>query len=168
MRLGLIELGFRQLDVAGRDVVRHNQAGDEVGQVRLRELGAERDIPANHQTDLDLVVQELDVLGFDDLVEGPADRTRSLPKECERDSFWVHAGALDVRNIVCHLCHHAARGGDRRDEVEAVDRHGTGAVCSGVDGRPVVQQLTCCGGESGDLGCTGGSSDPPGAVGSKD
>jgi hypothetical protein len=161
-------LGFRQLDVAGRDVVRHNQAGDEVGQVRLSELGAERDVPADHQTNLDLVVKELDVPGFDDLVEGPADRTRCLAKEGERDGIWVHAGALDVRNIVRHLRHHTARGGHRRDEVEAVDRHGVGAVCGGVDGRPVGQQLTGGGGESGDFSCAGGSLDPPRVVGSKD
>ena len=108
------------------------------------------------------------MLGLDDLVEGPADRTRCLAKEGERDGLWVHAGALDVRSIVCHLREHPARGGHGGDETEAVDRHGVGPVCGGVDGRPVGQQLTGGGGESGDFGCAGGSLDPPEAVRSKD
>jgi len=108
------------------------------------------------------------VRGLDNLVEGPADRTGCLTKEGERDGLWVHASALDVRNVVRHLRHHAARCGHGGDEGEAVNRHGVGAVCSCADGRPVGQQLTGGGGESGDSSCAGASLDPPGAIGSKD
>ena len=55
--LGLEELGLRQLDVAGRDVVGHHQAGHERGPVVLGDLGAHRQLAADHQADLDLVVQ---------------------------------------------------------------------------------------------------------------
>src|ERR1700747_1879641 len=123
---------------------------------------------ADDQTDLDLVVEKLDVRGLDDLVKGPVDRTGCLAKESERDCLWIHAGALDVGCVVRHLRHHAARSGHWGDEAKAVDGHGVRVVYGGVDGRPVSQQLTRGRCWRGDSGCEVGSLDPPTVRGSKD
>src|SRR6201999_676642 len=112
----------------------HHQAGDVVGQVRLGDFGAHRDIPTDDQAELDLVVQEPDVLGLDDVVERSADGRRRLAKECERDGLWVHAGVLDVRDEVRHLSDDATWGGHGGDQVEAVYGDGGDAVRGGVDG----------------------------------
>ena len=128
---------MRELDVAGRDVVGDDQPGDVVGQVRLGNGGADGDVAANDQTDLHFVVEEVNVAGFDDVVERAADRAGRFAEERQRDGVGVHAGVFDVGGEVGHLRHHPARRGDRGHQGKAVDRDGIGAVGRGVDGGPV-------------------------------
>ena len=57
IRLRLVELGFRELNIARGDIVGHHQARDVVGQICLGDLGADGDRATDHQPDLHLVVQ---------------------------------------------------------------------------------------------------------------
>ncbi len=66
----------------------------EVGQVGLGDLGAHRQLAADHQTDLDLVVQQLHVLGFDDVIERADDRAGRLAEEGQRRLGGVAADVL--------------------------------------------------------------------------
>src|ERR1700751_5581935 len=123
---------------------------------------------ADDQTDLNLVVEKLDVRGLDDRVKGPVDRTGCLAKEGEWDRLWIHSSTLDVGSKVRHLRHHAAGNGHRRDWAKAVDGHRAGVVFGGGDGRPVGQQLTSGSCRRGDSCCAVSSLDPPAFGGSKD
>ena len=142
-RIGLRfeELGFGQLHIARRDIVGDHQPDDELGQVGLGDLGAHRQLTADHQTDLQLVVQQLHMGGFDDVVERTNHRAGGLAEKGQRRLGGVAADVFDMRGVVGGLSDHAARRRDRGHQLKAVDRHGVGAVCGGVDGRTVGQHL---------------------------
>ncbi len=91
IRLGLVELGLGQLDVAGGHVVGDDEAGDVVGQIVFGELGADRHVASDDETDLDLVVQESDVGGLDDVVDGPLIDPDALRKNVNGIDRRVHA-----------------------------------------------------------------------------
>ena len=83
--LALVELGLGELNVAGRDIVGDNKSGDVVGQRGLGDRGTDGDVLPDHQADFDLVVEQLHVVGLDDVVERTADRRRGLAEEGQRD-----------------------------------------------------------------------------------
>ena len=66
--LRLVELGLGELDIAGRDIVGDNESRDVVSEIGIGDRGADGDVLTDHQADLDLVVEELDVVGPDDVV----------------------------------------------------------------------------------------------------
>ena len=77
------ELLLGQLHIARRDIVGDHQPAHVLGQVGLGDLGAHRQLTADHQTDLQLVVQQLHMGGFDDVVERTASPSR---RPCGRRS----------------------------------------------------------------------------------
>ena len=106
IRLRLVELRFRHLHVARRHVVGHQQPVDELGQVGLGDLGAHRQLAADQQTDLHLVVQQLHVRGFDDVIERTGDGTGGLAEEGQRRLGGVAADVAHMRGVVGGLSHH--------------------------------------------------------------
>ena len=139
--LGLEELGLRQLHVAGGDVVGHHQAGHERGPVVGGDLRAHRQLPADHQADLDLVVQEAHVIGADDVVERAADRARRLAEERQRDGVRVEPGVLHVAGEVGHLRDHPAGCRHRGHQVEGGRVDGLLARPGGLDLLGLGEQL---------------------------
>src|SRR4029079_11508344 len=92
-----------------------------------------RQLAADDQADLDLVVQVAHVTGPDDVVEGTADRAGRLAEEGQRDGVRVETRVLDVACEVGHLCHHPAGGGHRGHEVEGGRVDGLVAGPCGLD-----------------------------------
>ena len=67
--LALVELDLGQLDVARRDVVDDGYAGQEIAEVLPgRPSTGAVDVTADHQPKLDLVVEQPDMGGADDVV----------------------------------------------------------------------------------------------------
>jgi hypothetical protein len=104
-------------------------------------MSATGQLSADHKTDLQLIVQQPHMVGFDDVIERPAHRAGGLAEKRQRRLGGVAADIFDVRGVVGGLSDHAARRRYRGHQLKAVDRHGIGAVCRGIDGRAVGEHL---------------------------
>ena len=110
------------------------------GRFDVGDGGADGQFAADDQSDLDLVVQEADVGGLDDVVGRSVDRPGCLAEERQWDRRRVHARVLDVRGEVRHLGHDPARRGDRGDQVEVPRRRRCRCLRGGrVDGGAVAR-----------------------------
>ena len=119
IRLGFVELRFRQLHIARRHIVGHHQTADVVGQVVGGDRGADRHVAADHQTDLHLVVEQADMLRLDDVVDGASDRPRCLAKERERHRLRVHpvSSTWEAKLVICATTRHGAVTGASRSKL---------------------------------------------------
>ena len=160
--LGFEELGLRQLHVPGRDVVGDHQPGHERGPVVLGDLRAHRQLPADHQADLDLVVQEAHVTGSDDVVERAADRARGLAEERQRDGVRVSPESLTwlAKFVICATTRQGAVTGD--DQVEGGRVDGRAAPAGSLDPLALGEQRAGGRGVGVDAGGAVGGADPPG------
>ena len=168
--LGLVELGAGQLDLPGADVVGDHERGDVAPQVRLRDGRADRQVPADDQAELDLVVKEPDPGRADDVTGRAGDGVRGLAEEGRRDRVRVQAGIQRVRAVVHHLRDDSRRRCHRAEQVQRLDRYRLvrrfgGQRLRGIDrrvqGRPVGQQLRGRGGGHAESDHARGRHRPP-------
>ena len=99
--LALVELALRQLDVARREVVDDRDARQPRRQVVRAHLRAGRQIPAQHQAELDLVVEQAHVRRAGDRRIGRGDARRRLREDrVEGKVLDAQAGLLHVAAVV--------------------------------------------------------------------
>ena len=114
--LAVVELGVAGTDVVDRGVTGHVLPG--VGGVDV--LAG----PADHDAELDLVVDLLDALGVDDGVVGVRDGGRRLPEQ-DRSLRYLLVLLLGVVVVVEADADDLVGPGDRRQRLDVRDRHRT-------------------------------------------
>ena len=128
VRLGFVELGLRQLHVAGRDVVGDHQAGDVVGQVVL---GDRRCRPACRGRSPDRSPPRSPAgaraAGLTMSSTGPLIDPDALRKNVSGIVFGFHpaSSTWEAKLVICATTRHGAVTGDSSSRL--LDRHGLGA-----------------------------------------
>ena len=166
--LRLEELDLGQLDVPGRDVVGDDQGGDVVGPVVGGDRGSDRHLATDHEADLDLIVEQPDVGGPDDVVVGAGIDPDALRKNVNGvcSGFMPTSLTREAKFVAWATTLHGAVTGETSAKLST----GTVSVLfpAAAMGRLVGQQFGRGLGLGGDPCHPGGCFHPPGVSGAKD